>query len=271
MGRLMMVTLDNQNKRMLQYESLSYCDIFHFVTTRNGGFSRENYASFNLSPFSGDNMSDVERNREILFGYMEGELVLPYQTHEDKVCILDESWLTMNEEAKQLKLHGVDALVTSLPSLCIGVSTADCVPVLFYDPTRKVVGAAHAGWRGTVKHIVSKTIEIMIELGSNPANIKVTIGPSISQKHFEVGDEVVEAFRSAGFEDSKIIVRNRLSGKAHIDLWEANRIDLINSGVLPGNIEVAGICTIEHNKEFFSARTLGIKSGRIVSGIMIKP
>lgn len=255
---------------MLQYESLSYCDIFHFVTTRNGGFSKGNYASFNLSPFSGDLSSDIERNREILSGYMDGDLVLPYQIHEDKVYTLDESWKTMDDETKQLTLYGIDALVTSLPSLCIGVSTADCVPVLFYDPVRKIIGAAHAGWRGTVKHIASKTVDKMIALGSDPADIKATIGPSISQKHFEVGDEVVEAFSSAGFDTSKIVVRNSLSGKAHIDLWEANRIDLIHAGVLAGNIEIAGICTVEQNKEFFSARTLGIKSGRIVSAIMIK-
>lgn len=255
---------------MLQYESLSYCDIFHFVTTRKGGVSRGNYSSFNLSPYSGDCVNDVAQNRLLLSEYIEGELVLPYQTHEDKVCCLDESWKTMDEETKRVKLHGVDALVTSLPLLCIGVSTADCVPVLFYDPVQRVVGAAHAGWRGTVKHIVSKTVDVMQALGSDPVDIKVAIGPSISQKHFEVGDEVVEAFSSAGFDISDIVMRNNVTGKAHIDLWEANRIDLVNSGVLTSNIEIAEICTVEQNKEFFSARTLGIKSGRIVSAIMIR-
>lgn len=255
---------------MLQYESLSYCDIFHFVTMRNGGFSKGNYASFNLSPFSGDNLSDVERNREILSGYMTGELVLPYQTHEDKVLHLDASFLDLNDEEKRGRLHGVDGLVTSLESVCIGVSTADCVPVLFYDPQKKVVGAAHAGWRGTVKHIASKTVAVMSDYGCNPEDIKVAIGPSISQTHFEVGDEVVAAFAEAGFDSGCLVMRNSQTGKAHIDLWEANRIDLINSGVLAENIEIAGICTVEHNNDFFSARTLGIKSGRIISGIMIK-
>lgn len=105
--------------------------------------------------------------------------------------------------------------------------------------------------------------------GCDPHLIMSGIAPSISQESFEVGKEVVEAFRNTGVEMNCIMQRKPVTGKAHIDLWEANRIQLLNAGLLPENIEVSGICTYTNHSDFFSARQLGIKSGRILSGIFL--
>lgn len=266
-----MITQYNQDIKVLQYENLSYCDIFHFVTTRDGGVSQGAYASFNLSPYSGDNPEHVARNREIFSGLLKSELILPYQTHEDKILCIGPGWHTLAPAEKTRLLHGVDALMTDTPGLCIGVSTADCVPVLLYDPVRRVVAAVHAGWRGTVKHIVSKTVAMMqSHYGTNPSDIYAGIGPSISQLKFEVGEEVTQAFSEAGYNIPELVVRNTVTGKAHIDLWRANTDDLRRAGVPESHIEVSGICSVRNADQFFSARTLGIKSGRTVSGIMMK-
>lgn len=168
-------------------------------------------------------------------------------------------------------MHGVDALVTNVPGVCIAVSTADCVPVLLYAPDVKTVAAIHAGWRGTVQRIVAKTVRFLIdEHGADPCLMKAGIAPSIGPDAFEVGEEVVDAFREAGFEMPRILKRNVDTGKAHIDLWEANRLQLLSEGLSTGHIELAGICTYTHPDDFFSARRLGIKSGRILSGIIVK-
>ena len=164
------------------------------------------------------------------------------------------------------ELQDVDAVVTHLKDFCLCVSTADCVPILLYDRVKEVIAAIHAGWRGTVGRIVEKTLDVMkSQYGTEGEDVMACIGPSISLESFEVGDEVYAAFEEAGFDMSRIA---RKYEKWHLDLWEANRLQLLAHGVLPEHIEVAGICTYQNHEDFFSARRLGIKSGRILSGIM---
>ncbi|MEG2945146.1 MAG: polyphenol oxidase family protein, partial [Bacteroidales bacterium] len=149
------------------------------------------------------------------------------------------------------------------------VSTADCVPVLLYCPKRQVVAAVHAGWRGMVKRIISKTVCRMVEqFGCDSADIRAAIGPSISPEAFEVGAEVALAFEEAGF--GSAVLPSPIAGKAYIDLWHGAKSDLLAAGVLTENIETAAICTWQQHDRFFSARRLGIRSGRISSGIMLK-
>jgi YfiH family protein len=132
---------------------------------------------------------------------------------------------------------------------------------------KQVVAAVHAGWRGTVGRIVEKTLETMkLHYGTEGKDVVACIGPSISLESFEVGDEVYAAFEEAGFDMSRIARRYE---KWHIDLWEANRLQLLAHGVLPSHIELAGVCTYQCHEDFFSARRLGINSGRILSGIMM--
>lgn len=195
------------------------------------------------------------------------KLIVPHQTHSVEVRVIDESFLTLSDAGQADRLEGVDALVTDRPGVCLCISTADCVPVLCFDTRLRVVAAAHAGWRGTVQRIVTRTLKVMTErYGTSPGDVVACIGPSISPEAFEVGDEVYSRFRDAGFPMERISVRR---DKWHIDLWEANRLQLLSVGVPPQHIAASGICTWQNNTDFFSARRQGIASGRILSGIML--
>ncbi len=263
-----------EDRRMLGYESLHlYSDIFHFVTTRHGGVGGGAYASFNCSHYCGDEAAHVRQNRTQLleaFPQRPAELIVPVQTHGVEIRCIDASFHTLPAARKEELLHGVDALMTSEPGHCICISTADCVPVLLYDRVHHAVATVHAGWRGTVAHILSRTLQEMNRcFGTEGADLSACIGPSISLESFEVGAEVYEAFQKQGFDMSRISMCNRQTGKHHIDLWEANRVQLADFGVPDSRIELAGICTYARHEEFFSARRLGVRSGRILSGIML--
>ena len=236
------------------------------------------YGGFNITHYCGDTALHVEQCREELcreLGIDDSHLILPRQTHSDRVLAIDSTYMQLSKAQQADALMGVDAIITDLKQTCIGVSTADCIPVLLYDTKRGVIAAIHAGWRGTVAMIVCKVIDKMNRLyGSCACDIDAIIGPGISIDAFEVGDEVYEEFCKAGFAMQQIAKRYPATDggeKWHIDLWEANKLQLMRCGVDEKSIEVAGICTYNNHAEFFSARRLGIKSGRIFSGILLKP
>lgn len=251
-----------KNDKMLEYGILKpYSNIFAFSTTRRGGCGEGTYATFNCTHYCGDNPENVRTNLEILASSLSERpriFVIPRQTHSTNVRVITD--VPTPEE-----LQDVDAVVTRLKDVCLCVSTADCVPILLYDTSSQVIAAVHAGWRGTVGRIVEKTLEVMkMQYGTEGKDVVACIGPSISLESFEVGDEVYTAFAEAGFDMNRIACKYE---KWHLDLWEANRIQLLAHGVLSGNIEVAGICTYQNHEDFFSARRLGVQSGRILSGI----
>ena len=263
-----------KDKRMLGYEVLApYPDISCFVTTRHGGCSTGNYASYNCTPYTGDDADCVRKNRELLCAALPvrpQELIIPFQTHGTDSLIIDDTYLNATHSERQAMLQGIDALITRMPGCCICISTADCIPVLLYDRQRRIVAAVHAGWRGTVNRILTKTLHRMQSAyGTEGTDVIACIGPGISLDSFEVGDEVYEAFRTENFPMEYISVWKPETHKYHIDLWAANRLQLSDFGVPPRQIENAGICTYRQHEDFFSARRLGIKSGRILSGIML--
>ena len=248
---------------------------------RHGGVSTGNFSSLNPAIYTADDPARVRRNLELLAEAInlvaEREILAPeriimaHQTHDDRSLIIDGSFLACPAEERKERLEGVDALITALPGVCVSVATADCVPVLLYAPDRGVVAAVHAGWRGTVAMIAQKTaLRMRAEFGCDLARMRAGIGPSIGPDAFEVGEEVVDAFRAAGF-PGRVFRRNAVSGKAHIDLWEANRAQLLDAGLLAEHMEVAGICTYTRHEDYFSARRLGIRSGRLLSGIFRWP
>ena len=178
--------------------------------------------------------------------YTQREATLPYpviqghQVHGSRVAIVDRPGMTREE------LEGYDAFVTNLPGVAIGVRTADCVPVLLYDPVERVVAAVHAGWKGTVLHISEGVLEAMgQEYGSRPENLLAVIGPSIGPDSFQVGEEVAEKFKEAGFP-----------------------MDGIWSFRGPGD-GVLGIDTYT-TPSLFSARREGVSCGRIINSIRLK-
>ena len=179
------------------------------------------------------------------------ELVIPFQTHGTASLVIDDTYLQAPEAERQARLQGIDALITRKADICLCISTADCIPILLYDKQHHAVAAVHAGWRET-------------------ASGDGLHGPGISLPAFEVGEEVYEAFREQGFPMEYISEWNPATHKHHIDLWAANRMQLQDFGVPSEQVETAGICTFTQHEDFFSARRLGIRSGRILSGIMIK-
>lgn len=260
---------------MLQFSRLSgYGNIAHFITTREGGVSEGPYASMNPGIYAGDDPGCVRRNRQLLaeaLGISSDCFLAPFQVHEDRIAVVEAPFLTWEKERRDTFLQGADAVITQVPGIYPVVSTADCVPVLLYAPDVEAVAAVHAGWRGTVRQIVRKAVQTLTSVyQADPARMEAAIGPFIGKGAFEVGEEVVQAFEASGTDLSAIVWRHPVSGKAHIDLGEANRRQLLTAGVLPARIEQAGICTYTDPEHFFSARRLGIQSGRLWSGIGIK-
>lgn len=257
--------------KLLEYNTSE--NIRAFSTLRGEGSG--NYAGFNITHYCGDTAEHVAECRKELchaLGIDDSRLILPRQTHGNKVLCIDKAFMEKSKEEQSALLYGVDAVVTGLPRICIGVSTADCIPLLLYDCSNGVVAAVHAGWRGTVAHMATECIKTMREYyNSSPADIRAIIAPGISIDAFEVGDEVYESFAEAGFPMERISRRYPTADgreKWHIDLWEANRLQLIDAGVEPEKTVITGICTYRQYEEFFSARRLGINSGRIFNGIM---
>ena len=244
---------------------LTYYDfgerVVAFSTTRYGGCSTGNYTAFNINAYCGDEPAHIAENRRslaTLLGIDDSHIVMPHQVHGTEVRRIDAP--------QQEIIEGVDAVMTDVPQLCIGVSTADCIPIIIYDEAHHAACAVHAGWRGTVQRIVRVAVEAMCKAyGSLPSQMKAVVGPGISLESFEVGDEVYQQFADAGFDMSAI---SRRYAKWHIDLPMCNRLQLEDAGIT--DIYMSNICTYQQASDYFSARRLGINSGRIFTAVMMR-
>lgn len=275
----------NNAQPVLNYYNLSD-DVKAFSTTRHGGVSEGNYASLNINEYCGDSKANTDANRLLLaneLGIDTNHIIMPHQTHGVESRIIGDEFATLPDGVKKMLLEGVDAVMTNIPGMCIGVSTADCIPVLLYDEEHHAAAAIHAGWRGTQARIVHKAVqEMRMAYQTDPTKLKAVIGPGISLDNFEVGDEVYAAFEQAAFDMSTIaeerIKRNpnaedpakAFEQKWHINLPLANIQMLTHNGVDETNIINTGICTFDNADNYFSARRLGIESGRIYTGIIIR-
>ncbi|MGN0086438.1 MAG: peptidoglycan editing factor PgeF [Alloprevotella sp.] len=257
-----------------------------FSTTRHGGVGEGAYATFNVTHYCGDEPAVVQENLRRLaveIRLPEAHILLPRQVHGDRIEQVGVELLSEPPAVCRERLEGVDGLVTDLQDVCIGISTADCLPLLLYDVSRRALAAVHAGWRGTVQGIASKAVRRMEECyGCRPLDVRAVIGPCISREAFEVGEEVYEAFRAAGLPMREIAARypagyygghlpeHSDGEKWHIDLSAANVCQLLDAGIQLPNIRVSGICTYLRSDEFFSARRLGLHSGRIYTAIFCR-
>lgn len=243
-----------------------------FSTKRGGGVGQGAYSTFNITHYCGDSPENVAANRALLCSHLkidDTQLILPHQTHGTDIVEIDKAFLTLDACERVARLHSVDAVCTREKGICIGVSTADCIPVLLYDSSSGTVAAIHAGWRGTVAGIVEKSIRTMQRTCNLcPATTYAIIGPGISLDAFEVGDEVYDTFRAASFPMDSLA--RRYGQRWHIDLPQANRLQLLACGLSDVNIFQSGLCTYTLHEEYFSARRLGIKSGRIFNGIITR-
>ncbi len=241
-----------------------------FSTTRGEVDRRNAYSGVNLCDYVGDDalrVLDARITLAMQLGVDLDDLIMPHQTHSCHVAVIDDAFRAMDIDKQEEALEAVDALVTSLKGVVIGVNTADCVPIVLADKPAGVIAVAHAGWRGTVGRIAARVVDAMYRQGARADRILATMGPSICQDCFEVGDEVVEAFKEAQFDIPAIMKRNALTGKAHIDLRAANQAVLMAAGVLAANITTSQHCSRCTPDRFFSARRLGINSGRTFTAI----
>lgn len=227
--------------------------ITHGFPERTGGVSVGPRSSLNLGKRWGDSEANVEANRRLLAehaGYDPGQLRIMRHVHGTNVWRVGEP-LAADAE--------FDGLVTNEVGPVLGAFAADCIPLLFADPDARVIGAAHAGWRGTVAGIAPNVITRMVELGAKPERIRVALGPSIGPECFEVGPEVVAEFRQAFGDLPGMIVAG--PNKDHIDLRVAMRASLERAGVRPDHIDASPPCTRCEAERFFSYRRDGKEGG----------
>lgn len=244
----------------------SYQEVVHFFSTREGGISNGVFKSLNFGSQHGEGMN-MEKNLDLLkqsIGFVNTRFVIPRQTHTDVVAVVDES------NCDEI-FENTDALITNSANIVVCIKTADCVPILLLDPVRKVIGAVHAGWRGTAQNIGGKAIEKMVKIfGSNPSDIIAAIGPSISMEHYEVGPEVIDTIAPMLYKAEKALsTSDTPTGKRHLNLSEANYQLLVQAGITERNIDSTSLCTYSHPDVFFSARRDGSKTGRMINGIGI--
>lgn len=242
-------------------------------TQRGEVVVKDAYSQWNMCDYTDDDALRVLDSRMQFcqqLGIDLDHLVMPKQSHTTNIAVIDTDFLDAPIDEQDSILEDIDALVTTLPGVCIGVNTADCVPIALADPKHGIIAIAHAGWRGTIAHIAKKTVKVMYQLGADTRDISATMGTSICQKCFEVGDEVLAEFEKNGFDMQLIMCRNTTTGKAHINLQEANRQVLITAGISPDNITLPSHCSRCESDNYFSARRLGINSGRTFTGIIIQ-
>ncbi len=241
-----------------------YEQCVHAVTTKNPKAPHEG----SLALHTGEACSQIIQNRKQIASLLELDtkyhFIAASQTHSSHIEVItkrkNRGWETMNDAVLDC-----DALITDTKGVILTVLTADCVPVLLYDTRREVVAAIHAGWRGTQANIVLKTVEKMKEVfDSNPQDMVAGIAPSIGRCCYEVEEDVAQFFLK------QTEVFDRINKKYRLDLPLANKIQLLNAGLLEENIEMSGICTACEAKRFFSYRKDHGCSGRFMSMIGLK-
>ena len=259
----------------LEYPMLKDTGIVrHGFSTRLGGVSEGYYASMNLSFDRGDRKEAVAENfRRIgeALGVRCEDMVLSRQTHTTNVRIVTDADRGKGI-TRERDYTDVDGLVTNVPGICLVTSYADCVPLFFVDPVKKVIGLSHSGWRGTVGKIGRKTVELMHErFGSDPADILAAVGPSVCMDCYEVSGDVIEKFKEAFPENCwEQLFYEKPDGKYQLDLWKANELIFLESGILPEHIAVTNVCTHCNSDIFYSHRAAGDKRGNLCAFLALK-
>ena len=246
----------------------------HCFSTKLGGVSKGEFAAMNFGVSRGDDPACVAENfrrmGEALHVKPE-QMVLSFQTHTvniRRVTGADAGKGVVRERG----YTDVDGLITDEPGLCLVTLYADCVPLYFLDPVKKAIGLSHSGWKGTVDRMGRKTVEEMGRaFGSDPADIRACIGPSICRDCYEIGPEVANAFQNAfAPEQAAQMLYAKDNGKYQLDLWEANRQILIEAGIRTEHLAVTDICTMCNSRWLFSHRATGGRRGNLGAFLCLK-
>ena len=249
-----------------EFSSLAAQGIKHGISSRLGGQSTAPFTSLNLGLHTGDDAGVVWANRQAFcqaVGLPAGKVVAAEQVHGDK--IQQATWQDAGRGARHYhdSIKDTDALITNVPTLPLMLFFADCVPVLIVDPVAKAIGISHAGWKGTVAKIGQKTVLAMQQhYNTNPADCLVGIGPSIGPCCYQI-DELVLNKLQANFVNWRDLTSPSDGHHWQLDLWNANRQQLEEIGVLDSNISISGICTACNKEIFFSHRAEAGGTGRI--------
>ncbi len=246
----------------------------HFVSTRDGGISSGNFSSLNIGFHVGDDNFRVLKNRRILadeFGVDLGRFTFAHQCHSANVAIVNDACRGKGALEMETALPNTDGMITNAKNLCLGIQVADCVPVLFYDPQQQVIAALHAGWKSTLRKIVTVAVTKMMQhYGCRAENILAALGPSNGPCCYEVGEDVVKEARIALGNTKDIIKQAQKPGKYIFDQWAANIRQLKDAGLKEAHIECAKVCTQCNTSLFFSSRADEGYTGRFMAGIMLK-
>lgn len=252
---------------MIASDALALDGIRHGFFTRQGGHSTGLFDSLNCGMGSGDDKQVVAKNRAVVaesLGVAPERLLSAWQVHSPDAVVVTGPW--EGEERPR-----VDALVSRTPGVALGVLTADCGPVLFADPKAKVVGAAHAGWKGALAGVTSRTLEVMEGQGARRADITAVVGPMISQAAYEVGPEFPARFTDADPANARFFTPSARAGHAMFDLSGYLAHRLAAEGV--GRVVNLSLCTFSDERRFFSYRRATHRNerdyGRLISAIAL--
>ncbi|MFN4145344.1 MAG: peptidoglycan editing factor PgeF [Runella sp.] len=242
---------------MMMYRQPAIFQAFEGVlaaeSMRHGGVSPAPYHSLNLGINTHDTPDHVATNRALFLtslGITENQLATSFQVHGEEIAIVSSGG----------RSEGFDALITDSPNVFVGVTVADCTPILIFDSARRVAAAVHAGWKGTAARLVSKTLQTMQQtFGSKPADCYAYIGTCIDECAFEVGEEVAARF-SDSFKRFDVNI-----GKYFIDLKRANAAQILDFGLPATQIEISPFSTVLHNDDYFSHRANQGQTGRMMA------
>ncbi len=253
-------------------ESLS--GVEHLFTTKEGGVSKGDFATMNVSFTRGDDKNAVLKNYSKIagiFGVELSDIVVSHQTHTTNVLRV-----TKADGGKGVvydrDYEDVDGLITNEKNLVLCTMYADCVPLYFVDVKNRAIGLSHSGWKGTAGKMGERTLVRMAEeFGTKPEDVYAAIGPSICMDCYEVSSDVIDAFSDVFSEkEMEAICYKKENGKYQLDLWKANEIILLNAGVPPEHIEVTRLCTHCNSDRMFSHRKTGDKRGNLGAFLCLK-
>ena len=243
-------------------------------STRLGGVSEGCFLSLNLSFDRGDDRAAVAENFRRMgeaLGVRCEDMVLSQQTHTTNIRIV-----TDEDRGKGITRErdytDIDGLITNVPGICLVTTYADCVPLYFLDPAKKVIALSHSGWRGTVGKIGKKTVELMhVKFGSDPADILAAVGPSVCQDCYEVSADVIDRFKEV-FDRSvwEELFYEKPDGKYQLDLWKANEKIFLEAGIRKEHIAVTNVCTHCNSRILYSHRAMGDKRGNLCAFLALK-
>lgn len=246
----------------------SHPKIRHAFFTRQGGVSEGIYTSLNGGIGSSDEAAKVAENRRRMaqaLGVKPDGLVSVYQVHSPDAVLVEGPWPGERPKA--------DAMVTNVPGIALAITTADCGPVLFADTQARVIGAAHAGWRGAVTGVLESTLAAMERLGAHRSRIVAVLGPTISQAAYEVGPEFVARFAEEAPGHERFFRPGEKADHAMFDLPGFIGARLEAAGI--GGFTNLGLCTYSDEERFFSYRRKTHRDeadyGRLISAITLTP